>query len=308
MSTFSPLAKTVISDRSKGVLWGLGAAVIAASYVVAGQYANHSGYTPEDLMLLRFAGAFIIIGPFAIYSLAKNYQKIASDFKAWLVIGLCAGPLFAYLIFHGLAIASKAAGSVIPFVSMSASGVLFSKVFLGTKTQKFQLLGFTVIVFGLGIMNWNMGESIANLAGALMLLGAGTAWGFFGVISRKFAIPPLLGTFWVVTLGLVCTVPYYLLVTIDLNHFSSDYQSLAIQLFIQGGLAGIGTVLCYAFAVRYLGANKAAYFPTLVPLFAFGANSILGSHFSELEILDVITVCVGMVMANRKNKHIGADK
>src|SRR6266850_2321751 len=70
-----------------------------------------------------------------------------------------------------------------------------------------------------------------------------------------------------------------------------DGSLLAIEVWVQGVLAGAGTIYTYARTVQYLGAARAAIFPALVPGFA----TLMG--WPVLGHIPTLTEAIGLTLA-----------
>ena len=94
-----------------GLLWGLLAASIWASYSVLARLAVKSGLSPADLTLLRFAPGAVLMAPLLW---RWGWRDLAGiGWRRGLVLTLLAGPGFSLLFMTGFSLAPLAHGAVI---------------------------------------------------------------------------------------------------------------------------------------------------------------------------------------------------
>ena len=116
-------------------------------------------------------------------------------------------------------------------------------------------------------------------------------WAGFGVVMRKFHLDPVLATTAAGVFGLAAYGPFYL-ATEGIDRLAhADGSLLAIEVWVQGVLAGTGTVYTYARTVQCLGAARAAIFPALVPGFA----TLMG--WPVLGHIPTLTEATGLTLA-----------
>jgi drug/metabolite transporter (DMT)-like permease len=140
------------------------------------------------------------------------------------------------------------------------------------------------------------GVSSASLTGRAsigdaLFIAAGSMWAGFGVVMRKFRLDPILATTAAGVFGLAAYAPFYL-ATEGIDRLAhADESLLAMEIWVQGVLAGTGTVYTYAKAVESLGAARAAIFPALVP----GLAALMG--WPVLGHIPTVTEAIGLTLA-----------
>jgi drug/metabolite transporter (DMT)-like permease len=176
---------------------------------------------------------------------------------------------------------------------MSVAGTIFAAVFLADPLTQRKLLGIGIVIVGLLTLS---GVSYASLTGRasigdVLFIAAGSMWAGFGVVMRKFRLDPILATTVAGVFGLATYVPFYL-ATEGIDRLAHvDGSLLAIEVWVQGILAGAGTIYTYARTVQYLGAARAAIFPALVPGFA----TLMG--WPVLGHIPTLTEAIGLTLA-----------
>src|SRR5690349_12363527 len=96
----------------RGVLLGLGAALIWGGYLAFARAGIADGLRPEDFALLRFGVAAIVMLPFLLKSGVASLAGVG--WGRAFALSLFAGPLFMLLIPGGYLFAPLPHGAVIP--------------------------------------------------------------------------------------------------------------------------------------------------------------------------------------------------
>ena len=137
---------------------------------------------------------------------------------------------------------------------MSVIGTLMAAAFLGDRITVRKAVGIAVVVTGLVVPS---GLSLSSmtpraLLGDLMFIAAGTLWAGFGIVSRKHRLAPLLATAVISVFALLTYVPaYFALVGAD-RLLAAAPQVLAVEVLVQGLIAGAGTLYTYSRMVALL--------------------------------------------------------
>lgn len=282
-----------------GVAVGLVAASIGALYTVFARWGVAHGLAAQDMTVLRFGVAGLVMLPVLWLALRRDAQGLLKRWRVWLAVSLLAGPPFGLLMFGALQWAPASHAAVFPFTAMSVMGTLMAVAFLGDRLTARKLLGISVVVAGLVVLS---GVSLASLTprallGDLMFVAAGTLWAGFGIVSRKYQLPPLLATAVVSFFALVTYVPaYFALVGTD-RLFAAAPHVLAVEVVVQGLIAGAGTLYTYSRMVALLGPARAAVFPALAPaIAALLAWPVLGHVPTGVELLGMLLAMAGLVI------------
>ncbi|MBX3608165.1 MAG: DMT family transporter [Piscinibacter sp.] len=282
-----------------GLSWGLLAAAIWANYTVLARYAVKTGLTPGDLTLLRFLPGGLLMAPFFFRWGWRDLGGIG--WRRGLVLSVLAGPGFSLLFMSGFALAPLAHGAVIAPACQMLAGLALSAWLAHQRWTRESAIGAGFVTLGLafiggdGLLHSGFGPTL--LGDALFVL-AGTSWGLFGALSRRWQVDALRVTAAVVVLSLAMVLPVYLLVA-DLGRLvHAGAGTLALQLTAQGLGAGLVAVLAYSRAAVLLGSGRAGFFGALVP----GAASliaipVLGEVPGPLQVLGIGAVVIGLLVA-----------
>jgi drug/metabolite transporter (DMT)-like permease len=246
---------------------------------------------PASFGAIRLAAGAVVL---ACVMRGKGQASARGDWRA-------AGYLFAYVALFSFAYVSLAAGTgaLILFsavqLTMLAAGLLAGERFtlagwLGTALA---LLGLAVLLLP--------GAAAPSLAGAVLMAGAGAAWGGYSLRGRG-AADPLAAT----AASFLRAAPRGLLLALVFAaHSHADARGLGLAVASGALSSGLGYVVWYA-ALRRLTALRAAVVQLSVPpIAAFGGVLLLGEAFTlrlglaSLAIIGGIALVLGSRNARR---------
>jgi drug/metabolite transporter (DMT)-like permease len=255
--------------------------------------------------------AGILMLPVLGYSLSFDAKALTGQWRRWLAVAVLAGPLFAVLIFTAFQFAPPSHGAVFPFAAMSVAGTIFAAIFLADPLTKRKVLGIGIVIAGLLTLSGVSAASLTGRAGIgdVLFIAAGSLWAGFGVVMRKFHLDPILATMVAGVFGLAVYVPFYL-ATEGVDRLAhADGSLLAIEVWVQGILAGTGIVYAYAKTVQLLGAARAAIFPALIPgIAALIGWPVLGHIPTVTEAIGMTLAIVGLLVTVTRGMPLGSRK
>ena len=298
------------SAARRGILLGLGAALIWGAYVAFARAGVADGLWPEDFVLLRFGIAGLIMLP---YMLRKGIGTLAGvGWGRGFVLMLCAGPLFMLLVPAGFIYAPLPHGAVIPPASTVLCSLMLAALVLGDHPSRRRTAGVVLILAGLVCIagsGFLAGAGARAWIGDLMFFGAGLLWAIFTVLQQRWRVAPMQAVAALSVFSMLVVVPPYLLWSGFDRLLALPLPLLATQVVIQGVLAGAVAVLAYSSAVMILGASRAAAFPALVP----GTATLIGIPLtgewpSALQWIGIAVVTLGLLTALGVRLRLSAAK
>jgi drug/metabolite transporter (DMT)-like permease len=283
----------------RGLAWGLLAAAIWASYSVLARLAVTSGLNAGDLTLLRFAPGALVMLPFVTRWGWRTLGGIG--WGRGLLLAVLAGPGFSLLFMQGFTLAPLAHGAVIAPACQMLTGLVLGALIAHQPLKRESVVGAGFILLGLACLGGDAllhGEGARTLLGDLLFAGAGTSWGIFGALSRRWQVDPLRVTGVVVVLSFLLFAPGFLLLA-DLQRLAqAGVGMLALQVVFQGLGAGLVAVLAFSRAAALLGSGRAAFFGALVPgSAALLAIPVLGEVPGPLQWAGIVAVVLGLLVA-----------
>jgi len=283
----------------RGILLGLGAAMIWGGYIAFARAGVGDGLRPEDFGLLRFGVAAIVMLP---YLLKKGVATLAGvGWGRGFVLALFAGPAFMLLIPAGYLYAPLPHGAVIPPSSTVVCSLVMAAVFLGDRPAPARILAVGAILVGLVCIagsGFFAGKGGLTWLGDLMFFAAGLLWAVFTVFQQRWNVQPMQATTALSTVSLILLLPPFLVWSSFERLLALPPAMLAAQIAIQGVLAGAVAVIAYVTAVTALGASRAAVFPALVPATALVIGiPLTGEWPTALQWIGAAIVTLGLFAA-----------
>lgn len=282
-----------------GLAWGLLAALIWSLYTVLARYAVKAGLGPADLTLLRFLPAGLLLLPWLWRHGVRTLGGIG--WRRGLVLALLAGPGFSLLIMGGFVHAPLVHGVVIAPACQMLSSLVLGAWLAHQRWSRESAIGAAMVTLGLAFVGGDgLLHASADLTplGDLMFLLAGTCWGLFGALSRRWQVDPMAVTAVVAVLSLALFAPAYLVLGEPARLLRADPGLLAVQLLAQGFGAGWVALLAYSRAAALLGSGRAGFFGAMVPAAAsLVAIPVLGEVPGPLQVGGIVAVVLGLGIA-----------
>jgi drug/metabolite transporter (DMT)-like permease len=157
-------------------------------------------------------------------------------------------------------------------------------------------LGFVLMAAGAA---WIVvATSGGDLRGHLFFLAASTCFAVFTMTARRLALPPFVATGVVAGVSAVGLLPVYLLAPVG-RIGAAPWSEIALQVVVQGLLAGLLAIYAYARAIRLLGMATASASVALVPPGATLVGwAVLGERPALGEAAAVLVVAAGVLAAS----------
>jgi len=281
------------------------ASLFWAGNFIVGKYAFLTEIPPLSLVFYRWSLVWIILLPFTYKEIIKYKDTIFNNLYLLFFLGLTSVGLFnsfTYLaLIHTQVINASLFNTAIPAII-----ILLCFLFKIEKTNKFQILGLIISVFGiiaiitklkvyiLLSLNFNKGD--------LIMIGGVVTWGVYSTLlkKKKFTLPLLTLVHVICTFGLISVLPQFLyelsngqLIKFDINLV---YTLIYLALF-----PSIGSYYCWAGAVSIIGANRAGIFLSLIPLFStIMAIVFLNEKFQFFHLIGAILIILGLFLSNKE--------
>ena len=282
-----------------GLAWGLLAAAIWTVYSVLARLGIKSGLSPLDMTLLRFTPGALVMLPFVWRWGWRNLAGIG--WARGAVLAALSGPVFSLLMMTGFAYAPLAHGAVIAPACQMLTGIGLSAWLARAPVTRETLIGGACVLLGLACMG---ADAWAHPGGGDVLLGdvlfalAGSSWGLFGALSRRWQVDALRITGVAVVLSFAAFAPFYVWLADPSGLRAAAPAFVALQAVAHGLGAGLVAVLAYSRAAVLLGPGRASFFGAMVP----GAASllaipVLGEVPTALQVAGLLAVVVGLLMA-----------
>ena len=282
-----------------GIACGAGAALFWAVGFVAARHGIDIGFSPADLTLHRYVWAGIVLLPLVWRDGIADLNGIG--WRRGVILTILGGPGLALISYSGFLLVPLGHGGVIQPSCAALGGLTLAALVLGEKVTAMRAAGAAVIVAGLMVIG---GEAIATIGGH-GLLGdfsfalAGLFFATFGMLLRRWRIPPMRGTAVISVVSLMGVPLYWAMFGFHRMIELGAWENL-LQALVQGILAGPGAIYLFTRSVVLLGAARAAVFPSLVPGFTLLIGFLaLGEVPSVAQLVGFAIVLAGFRLTQK---------
>lgn len=281
-----------------GVAYGFAAALIGASWQVATRYGVTSSLAPSDLALLRYGIPALLLSPLLIRHgvLPRNVHR------GWLIVLICSGGIgYGLLAMTGASLSPTAHMGVLVSGTMPLFTALLFLWVAREPINKRRQFGYALIIagalaFGFASTRLSFDDS---WIGDIFFVAAAMSWAVYTFAFRKLALPAWYATaivcFWSVLAAVVWAA-----LRGGTRLFSAPPSEIAIQMVMQGIVAGLLGSVAFFQSIRHLGANNAALFGALVPLLsALGGYALLSETVNLASAIAIAVLTLGILLAAR---------
>ena len=268
----------------------------------------HGHVPPVALAWARWLLAFLIVLPFALPHLRRDWQAICE--KPWLIVMLAITGvgMFNTLSYIALNYATAISGAVIYSVGPALIAITSFVVFAERLSWR-QVLGIVISLSGVLVVVMQ-GEVLALFAlefnpGDLLFLSATVIWAIYTVYLRDVPQMHWLSfiavTFFIGALGIT---PFFVA-----EHYSGwQLQFDRTTLLTISYVAIFPSVIAYSFynrGVELIGANRASVFLYVVPVFStLLAIGLLGERLELHHVVGFAMIFAGVTLSARKPRTL----
>lgn len=275
----------------------------AGNAVLGRAVAGH--IPPITLTFIRWAVAFLIVLPFAWPHLVRDWAAIRTRLGTMVLLSFTGTSLFNVLQYWALEY-TEALNALL----MQSTGPLFvaiwSLLLLGIRLTWAQAIGITISLCGVFVilLRGDLGAlaSITLNKGDIIFLVALAIFGFYSALSAKRpAIDNLSFLAFTFGCGTLSLVPLFIweLATRPMMQFTPSNLAVLVYVAI---FPSILSYLCFNRGVELIGANRAAPFFHLIPVFGSAlAIAFLGERLRLFHLAGYALVLTGVVIAARRS-------
>jgi drug/metabolite transporter (DMT)-like permease len=287
------------------LLLSITAACWAGNAVVGKLAAGH--IAPVTLSFLRWFAAFLIILPFAWRYLAQDWPQIRDKLGIMIVLSITGIGAFNTMQYWALE-HTQAINTLLLQPTAPLFVAMWSLVLFRVRLTAAQALGIVLSLTGVLVImlrgdltslkdiNFNRGDLIFVLA--LLIFG------LYSVLTvKRPAIHPLSFVAFTFGCGAACLIPFFIheLNTRPLMELNG---ANLLTLFYVAVFPSTVAYLCFNRGVALIGANRAAPFFHLVPVFGTVMSiAFLGEHPQLFHFVGFALVLTGVFVASRKPQN-----
>jgi drug/metabolite transporter (DMT)-like permease len=274
----------------------------AGNAIVGRLAAGH--IPPVTLSFLRWSLAFLIILPFAWKHLVRDWPAIRSRLGLMVMLSIAGISIFNTLQYwaleHTQALNTLLLQSAGPLIV-----AVWSLILLGVRLTLAQAIGVLVSMAGvLVILLHGDLTTLSNIEfnkGDLIFIVALIIFGLYSVLTLKRpAIHGLSFVAFTFGCGAACLIPLWIWELISRPVMTLDAKNL-LSLFYVAVFPSTLAYLCFNRGVQLIGANRAAPFFHVVPVFgAVMAIVFLGERPQAFHFIGFALVLTGVYAASRK--------
>jgi len=299
------------SKENKNTITGIGLAILAV-LIWSGNFVIARGVSkqvpPVSLAFFRWSTASLIIIPFAIRYVKKEYKYALRSWKIILCAALTGITFFNTFIYIGAHSTSAINLALIGNTISPIASVILAYFFLKEKISWMKVTGMIICFFGIVFLLAK--GSIRNLlslqfsAGDGWMVLAALTFAAYNIFARKkpSEMSPLFFLAITFITGTLMLLPFYL---VESRHQSFDWNGHLVLIVLYLGLGtSVISFFCWNNAIRYIGAGRTALFGNLIPLFSsIEAILVLHERFTLIHLISMILIFAGLLLANLSLKQ-----
>jgi len=295
------------SSTSKNIYIGIGLAVLttfiwSGNFIVARSVIKD--IPPISLAFFRWSLATIIIFPFAISALKKEWTTIRQSWHYLFWVALTGIALFNTFVYVGGHYTSAINLGLIGTTSSPIMANILARIFLKEKIGWFKIVGIALCITGVLFLlskgDYHNLLTFKFSEGDLWVLLGAFCFAVYNVLIRKkpAAISPPSFLFSIFFIGTIMLFPFFTWESGQGNSISWSWPLAGVILYL-----GVGaSVICYLLwnsAIQKLGAGRTALFGNLIPIFST-SEAVLWLHekFTINHVISMVIVLTGLLVAN----------
>lgn len=265
---------------------------------------------PMTLVFLRWLVALLVLLPFALPQLRRDWGAVKLHWNWFLIYGGLGFSLFN-LLFYASANYTSAINMALIQAAIPMLILLINGVFFRQKLTIAQLLGLCMALSGVLLIvvrgDWAVLLAFRfNLGDVLMLLAA-LCYAVYSILLRHKPMVSWLSFIFIsASVALLVALPFaaYEFIQISDGVFKATPKSVFLIIYV-AVFASIIAQISYAKGVSLIGANRASVAINLIPVFgALMAVAFLGEHFHWFHFMGLVLVMGGIAISERFAKTV----
>jgi drug/metabolite transporter (DMT)-like permease len=267
---------------------------------------------PVTLSFLRWALAFLIVLPFAWKHLVHDWRALRGGLGIMIVISVTGIGAFNTLQYWALEY-TQALNTVLLQSAGPLIVAIWSLILLGVRITLAQAFGVVLSLIGVLVIllhgDLTTLTSVEFNKGDIIFMAALVIFGFYSVLSLKRpAIHGLTFAAFTFGCGAACLIPLVIWEMLSRPLMTLNVSNLLSVLYVAVFPSTVA-YLCWNRGIHLIGANRAAPFFHMVPLFGSAmAMVFLGERPRLFHAVGFALVLTGVFVASRKASSAAASR
>ncbi len=265
---------------------------------------------PLTLAFVRWAGASLILLPFAWRPLRREWPAIRAAWKPILLLGLLGVGAFNALLYSGLQYTTATNGLLLQ-AAIPAEVVVLDRLFFGVRSPLLQNLGVACSILGVAAIVFQ-GDPFQALRfhfgfGDVLVLIAVLVWSFYTVFLRLR--PAISGTSFVAAtfiIGALAMTPFFIHDLLAGERIIYTPKVIGAFAYV-AVLPSIVSYYIFNSATQTVGPARAGLAITLMPIFgAFLSAALLGEKLHAYHFAGMALILLGIALSLAGKREHGA--
>jgi len=272
---------------------------------IVGKFATLYEVPPLTLNFFRWLIVWIILIPFTLKDIIKNFKIIKNNFYSIFFMSITSISVFNSIVYYSLNFTQVLNGALM-ISTIPVLIIFISFIFRTEKINFNQILGVIFSMIGVIIIVTRLDLfRLINLdlnKGDLWLLIAMLSWAIYSTMLRTYKIPLKALTFIsiIASIGLIFLLPQFLFEYKNYQIIQFNFPVILITSYVVL-FAGLGAYIFWNKGVSIVGPNKAGIFLHLMPVFSsFMAIFILNEKLMSFHIIGAVVIIVGIYLSSKK--------
>jgi drug/metabolite transporter (DMT)-like permease len=295
----------MINNNTKAYIMLILCSLFWSGNFIVGKFATLYEVPPLTLNFFRWLIVFIILIPFTLKDIIKNFKIIKKNFWSIFFMSITSISVFNSVVYYSLNFTQVLNGALM----ISTVPVLIIFISFIFKTEKinfnqvlgviFSITGVITIVTRLDfirLFNLNLNK------GDVWLLIAMLSWAIYSIMLKTYKIPLKGLTFIsiIVSMGLFFLFPQFLFEYKNHQIIQFNFPVILITSYVVL-FAGLGAYIFWNKGVSIVGPNKAGVFLHLMPVFSsFMAIFILNEKLMSFHIIGALIIILGIYLSSKE--------
>lgn len=271
-----------------------------AGWIIISRYGVRGSLTAYDITAIRFTTAGICLLPLACQ---RGLYIPSHGIMRSVLLAFLMGAGYVTIAVTGMKMASASHASTVINGSVLIVTTTIGVAIMREHFSIMRLAGILVTLTGILLILCAKpgvdGESFPHQSlGHILFMVAGSLWGFYIILARKWQVDPLHATVIVNVISMLVYMPFYLAFADSHIHFNT-FNEVMVQAVYQGILTAILAFMAFNKGIMLVGATRASSFIPLVPVIStVMAIPLLHEVPSIHEWMGVFTVSCGVLLAS----------